>query len=84
MVNVQELEEQEKEKNQVRSELVHSAENAAIREGLQSHDASLGGEVIKQVFGNILKQPCRPLLCVNVKTICISVSRVLEEAINDK
>jgi hypothetical protein len=55
MVNVQELEEQEKEKNQVRSELVHSAENAAIREGLQSHDASLGGEVIKQVFGNILK-----------------------------
>ena len=55
MVNVQELEEQEKEKNQVRSELVHSAENVAIREGLQSHDASLGGEVIKQVFGNILK-----------------------------
>ena len=55
MVNVQELEEQEKEKNQVRSELVHSAENAAIREGLQSHDASLGGEVIKQVFGNIFK-----------------------------
>ena len=28
---------------------MHNAENAAIKQGLQSNDPSMGGEVIKQV-----------------------------------
>ena len=40
----------------MRSDQLHSAENAAIREGLQTNDPSMGGEVIKQVLSLLYLQ----------------------------
>ena len=45
----QELEAQQDEKNQARGDRVKDREAALIQKALQENDASLGGEVIKQV-----------------------------------
>ena len=45
----QELEAQQDEKNQARGDRVKDHEAALIQKALQENDASLGGEVIKQV-----------------------------------